>query len=62
MSPEHAAEMYAEEDVDGTIDRSYDAPGHEILVRDPEGILYTVRVTVEYEASFTGELVTAATE
>jgi hypothetical protein len=47
-SPEEAAERYAEDDVDGNIDGIY-VNGHVLRVRDPEGVLHEIAVTVEFD-------------
>lgn len=54
-SPEHAAEIYASDDVDGSIDGIYSG-GHALHVRDESGKVHRVEVTVDYDPTYHGEL------
>lgn len=48
---ESAAEKYAEEDVDGSIDGIYSG-GHTVMVEDPEGVVRKFNVRVDYDPTF----------
>lgn len=50
-----AACRYAEDDIDGQIDRIY-ANGHPICVRDHGGTLHTFLVTADYAVTFHARL------
>lgn len=46
--PSEAAEIYAEQDVDGNIDGIY-SHGHPVMVREEDGTPHKLMVTVEYD-------------
>jgi hypothetical protein len=53
LSPDEAAETYADEDVDGGIDGIYSVQqGHPLSVRGPDGVLHRYMVTVDYFPQF----------
>lgn len=57
-SAEHAAEIYASDDVDGTNDGTYSGAGHVLHVRcvDEDGKpVKRIRVTVDYDPTYTAE-------
>jgi hypothetical protein len=45
--PHEAAEVYAEQDVDGNIDGIY-TRAHPVMVREADGTLHKFEITVEY--------------
>jgi hypothetical protein len=52
--PHEAAEVYAEQDVDGNIDGIY-VHGQPVMVREPDGTLHKFMVTVEYDPVYHAE-------
>lgn len=55
--PHEAAEVYAEQDVDGNIDGIYHSMGQPVMVREEDGTLHKFMVTVEYDPIYRAEKV-----
>lgn len=51
-SPDEAAELYGESDVDGQSDGVYVNEGLEVFVMGPDGVTHRFHLTAEYEPTF----------
>ncbi len=56
VDAETVAELYAEHDCDGQADDIY-SNGHNICVRSESGVLSVFKVRVDYDPTFSAELV-----